>query len=738
MDAAPQDEPDPLDELQRLARVARLKPLGSASRVQVMALTGPVDDGAVESLARDLRGVAEGEAVVVELDSVGGTPAAVKRALELVRAVKGPTVVFIKGQASGEAALLPLAAQVVVLAPDARWGAISSTQFSARRISDVEKNALAETFRETARLAGRPQDWAAAMVVAPSFQPTQDEPTKGEPAKDEPTKGEPTKNEPTKAGAATKTSTATKPGTATTPARPLTPPQGRLVTLTPREAIRVGMAELVRRDFAALAHRVGWEKREALRSGKTIEIPQAPAEGVKGTKDPQKIVDGTRRIVVVTISGTIELGLQSFVQRVLKTAKAGDLVVLDIDTFGGRVDAATQIRDGLLRTKAKTVALINPRAISAGALISLACDLIVMVPGASIGAATPVQSGGTGPAQPVGEKYVSYMRKEFKATAEAKGRRGDIAEAMVDMSVDVEDIPEELKATISGLQKGKLLTLTTEEAMTLGMAEMRAQDLADFVGKMGLGDVPMIRPKVNWAEEISRFLTGPVVSGLLMTIGILGLLLELYSPGFGVSGIIGISCLLLFFFGHKITGVAGWEPLALFIVGVTLLGVEIFVTTGFGLLGSVGVLAVVGSLVWTLMGPGGIPLTVSWEAGYLTSALTRVFVAVILVAGLMAVALRFIPRGAGPFRRLILHAVVDGDASSGAHDLPDGALVSGDLLGREGITETALRPTGQVRLGTKRIEVESLGGFIEKGVPVKVVEVEGRRVVVKELKEKQT
>jgi membrane-bound serine protease (ClpP class) len=220
-----------------------------------------------------------------------------------------------------------------------------------------------------------------------------------------------------------------------------------------------------------------------------------------------------------------------------------------------------------------------------------------------------------------------------------------------------------------------------------------------------------------------------------MTIGILGLLLELYTPGFGVSGIIGVCCLLLFFFGHKIAGLAGWEPMLLFFVGTALLFVEVFLTPGFGLLGSLGVLSVVGALVWTLAGPGGIPVRVSWEAGYLTAALVRVFVAVILVAVLLVAALRFIPRGSGPFRRLVLSAELTGDASEGAHELPEGARSVEALVGRRGVTETALRPTGRARLGNSRIEVESRGAFIEKGAPVEVVEVEGRRVVVKQLKE---
>lgn len=515
------------------------------------------------------------------------------------------------------------------------------------------------------------------------------------------------------------------------------PPAGRLVQLDARRAVATGMADLRAGDLAALLRRVGWGQRELLRQGARVALPglkERRRPGARPPVDPRKLMAGRKRVVVITIHGTIELGLRSFVLRVLRQARASDLVVLDIDTFGGRVDAATEMRDALLRTKAKTVAFVNPRAISAGALLTLACDLIAMVPGGSFGAATPIQLGAGGAAKPVGEKMVSYMRKEFKATAEAKGRRGDLAEAMVDMSVNVEDVDPALKERVSGLGKGKLLTLTTEEAMALRMAELRVVSFDALRDRLGVRDLPVIRPSVNWAEKISRFLTGPIVSGLLMTLGVLGLLLELYTPGFGLAGGVGISFLLLFFFGHRIAGLAGWEPMLLFGLGLALLAVEIFVTPGFGVVGSLGVLGVVGSLFWTLLGSGGVPLHVSWEAGYITAALVRVFLAVIAVFVLMVIALRVIPRGKGPFRRLVLAESIQATAVEGAHALPEGVDTVEALVGQEGIAETQLRPTGKIRLGGKRLEAESQGDYIEAGAPVRVVAASGRRIEVKEVR----
>ncbi|MCK6499585.1 MAG: hypothetical protein L6Q38_08920, partial [Nitrospira sp.] len=216
-------------------------------------------------------------------------------------------------------------------------------------------------------------------------------------------------------------------------------------------------------------------------------------------------------------------------------------VVLDIDTFGGRVDAAVLIRDALLRAKVKTVAFVNRRAISAGALICLAAETIVMAGGGTIGAATPVQIGlPGGPAQPVEEKTVSYMRKEFRATAESRKRPPLLAEAMVDADVEIPGV----------IEKGKLLTLTTDEALQHKLADVRAETLDALLTALNLPDVEVRRMSETWAESLVRVLTHPIVSSLLMALGVLGLIVEIQTPGFGVPGGFGVVCLALFLWGH--------------------------------------------------------------------------------------------------------------------------------------------------------------------------------------------
>lgn len=425
-----------------------------------------------------------------------------------------------------------------------------------------------------------------------------------------------------------------------------------------------------------------------------------------------------KRIFVVPIGGTIDLGLASFVHRVVGEAKQGDVVLLDIKTFGGRVDAAVQIRDELLGAKATTVAFVDQRAISAGALISLAADTIIMTPGASIGAATPVQMGGDGEAQPTSEKVVSYMRAEMRATAEAKGRRADLAEAMVDPDVEVKGV----------IEKGKLLTLTTERALELGLADGRAADLDGAIALLNLQGAQREYRDTHWAERLARALTDPMVSSLLMTFGVLGLLMELYTPGFGIGGIIGITCLVLFFGGQYAANLAGWEEVILFLVGVALLLVEVLVIPGFGVAGIAGLLAIGASLVMAMF-ELHLPWDVSFELGYVQEmvegALVRLALALVaLIVGAIVFA-RFLP-GMRLGKQLVLQS-----ATSAASGYVGTAAEHATLLGKRGRVTTALRPAGIAQFDGHRVDVVSEGEFIDKDTEVEVIQVDGNRVVVR-------
>lgn len=421
--------------------------------------------------------------------------------------------------------------------------------------------------------------------------------------------------------------------------------------------------------------------------------------------------DNDRHVYVIPVDGIIDLGLAPFIERITDQAASDGAaaVILEINTFGGRVDAAVLIRDALLESKVPTVAFVNKRAISAGALIALASEKIYMTDGATIGAALPVQGGSPGAApQPVEEKTISYLRKEFSATAEARGRPARLAEAMVDPDIEIDGV----------IAKGKLLTLTTDEALKQKLIDGKVADLEQMLGELELSGAEVRTAEESWAETIVRFLTNPVVSSLLITVGLLGVITEIRTPGFGWPGSIGLASLGLFFWGHWLVQLAGYEELLLFGLGVLLLAIEVFVFPGFGVIGGLGVVSLLAGLALSLLGPGS-------TAGVIVSVLTRVLGS-LLVAALAALALlRLLPRT--PFgRKLVLDAGMTADqgyVSAPEHEVK--------LLGLSGVAVSPLHPAGLALIEGRRIDVVSEGEYIDSGEPIVVFRVDGNRVVVR-------
>lgn len=413
------------------------------------------------------------------------------------------------------------------------------------------------------------------------------------------------------------------------------------------------------------------------------------------------------KVVVVAIDRTVELGLAAFVRRAIATNPDAVAIVLEVNTLGGRVDAAIQIRDALIEAKPRTVAFIHPRAISAGALISLACDNILMSDGATIGAATPIQVG-AGEADAVGEKMVSYMRAEMRSTAEANGRRGDIAEAMVDREVVIEGIVE----------AGKLLTLDTDQAVNLGMADGKAADLDAVLNALALQAPETTRLKLNWGEEVARWLTEPTVSGLLLSVGMLGLMVAFYTRSVGAFTILGFISLLLFFGGHAIVHLVGWEEVLLFLAGIVLVIVEIYFVPGFGVPGVLGLICVISALVLALI---GIPIDVSFETGILTDAMTRVLLSLLGAFVLALVLMRVLSRAA------IGSGFVLQESETGFLSAPS----ADELVGEIGQALTDLRPAGKIVVGHDRHEAKSEREFIPRGSRVRVIGKEGPTLIVR-------
>jgi len=425
----------------------------------------------------------------------------------------------------------------------------------------------------------------------------------------------------------------------------------------------------------------------------------------------QRRESGATGVYVATVNDEIELGIAYYTERVIEQAEEANalLLIFDIETWGGRVDAAVMMKDAILQTEIPTGAFINQRGISAGALIALANDLIVVVDGASIGAATPITTGG-GTAQPVEEKFVSAFRSEFRATAEATARNGAVAESMVDARVEVGGI----------IQSGKLLTLTGQEALRIGFAEININTLDGVLALFDLEDAVVITIDESWSETLVRFLTSSAISGILMTLGMLGLFFELMSPGFGWAGGMGVICLLLFFSGHLLVNLAGMEEMLLFVGGVLLLLIEVFVIPGFGAAGVAGLLAILASLVLALV---SLDMDLSFSPVGLTGAVSRVFFALIGTVFFSVLLFKYVPRTRFG-RKLVLQEAL---ASGSSVETPEDALSTG----MTGVATTDLKPFGRAKFGSDRAEVVSEGRYVEKGEAVRISRVSGGRIEVR-------
>ena len=296
------------------------------------------------------------------------------------------------------------------------------------------------------------------------------------------------------------------------------------------------------------------------------------------------------KVYVVPIQSTIDLGIPAFVNRAIDTAEKNDakLIIFDIETFGGRVDAATQVKDAISGTDIQTIAFINRRAISAGSLISLSCDKIYMTSGATIGATSVVDMSGEKQA----EKSQSYMREEMAATAEQSGKNTTIARGMVDEELSFEYLVvdgDSMKVDdIEGRKEGKLITLTTELALKYKIADGTSESIEDILLDLSIENYDIITLDENWSEDLVRILTDPVVSSLLTTFGTIGIISELYSAGWGIGGTIGIICLTLALGAGYLTKLASATDLLIIFSGLTLLIVEFVAIPGFGVFGIVG------------------------------------------------------------------------------------------------------------------------------------------------------
>jgi len=441
-------------------------------------------------------------------------------------------------------------------------------------------------------------------------------------------------------------------------------------------------------------------------------------------------------VYVMRISGTIDLGQAPYVDRVVAAAEDADAVaiIIEVDTPGGRLDAVIQMRDTIVGSRVPTVALVDATALSAGALVAISSDKIYMTPAAVVGAATPVL-GGTG--EVAGEKTISAVRAIFESTAEENGRDPQVAAAMVDTRVEIEGL----------VTDDELLTLTVSEAIEGGYAEGAVTDRDALLVELGLDDNELVVTNLSFAEQLVRFLTYPIIAGLLLLGGILLIIIDFLSGGVGVAAIGGVALLSIFAWGHLLAGLAGWEDIALVAVGIALIAAEAFVLPGFGVAGILGLLALGGGAFMAMIYRDFDFVTDDdlWRAG-LTIAITLAAVGVGIVLLIMAVSRR------GAVGGLVLSTGSGGDQTFssrrsigwlrwfGADDRlvpdrierPEGdAVVEGSLAGSTGTAVSDLRPGGIADIAGHRIDVVTSGEFILAGEPIEIIRDDRYRRVVR-------
>ena len=396
-------------------------------------------------------------------------------------------------------------------------------------------------------------------------------------------------------------------------------------------------------------------------------------------------------VVVIPIHGTIDEGMAHLVARAVAEAKdsRARAIVLDVNTFGGLVSAGTEIRDALLGSEVPVEAYVE-RAWSAGALVTLAASRIAIAPAGTIGDAQPI---------PKTDKTVSALRGEFEATAKRFHRDAHLAAAMVDATVDAPAYKE----------PGKILTLPADKAQQAGFSEATVPTFAAALQRFGLTGAPRTTASYTLAETLARFATDPAVSGILLSIGFLGLLIELQTLH-GIAGAAGVGALALFFGTHVYAGFSNGVIIALAVVGLLLILFELHVLPGHGVAGTLGALILVASVLLAF----GLP--------FLVAAVQALAVAIVVTIVAFVLLQRVLPENA--FVKRLTFAGTQGPDYVASSDFRH-------LLGASGNAVSFLRPAGVAAFDDVRVDVLTEGEFVPAGTPVRVTRVEGARIFVR-------
>jgi membrane-bound serine protease (ClpP class) len=414
------------------------------------------------------------------------------------------------------------------------------------------------------------------------------------------------------------------------------------------------------------------------------------------------------KVYVVRTDATVEQGMEAYIARTFREAEdaGAQRIILILNTFGGRVDVAEAIGERVRISPVPVTVLVEGKALSAGTYIALNAESIAMQPGSSIGSAALIEAA-TGRLV-TDPKVVAYWSSAMGAAAELNHRNPDIAQAMVDPQFALE-----IPALERSIGRGQLLALSADEARQVGYAEWISRDYAELLAQLELGRSQVILTEPSMWENIAEFLTQPFVQVILLILGIVGVAVELFIPGFGLPGVVGVIGFTLYFLSYFIYGSADLLDVALLVIGIILLICELFMP-GFGVVGLLGMAAIFAGIV--MAAPSAME-------GF--NALIIAFVIAIVIVGFLI--WRF--KANGVWNKFILRSELTTE---------EGFMSNADrnyLWGRLGRAVTDLRPAGTVEIDGQRIDVVSEAEFVSSGAQVVVVLIEGTRVVVRQVQE---
>ena len=457
------------------------------------------------------------------------------------------------------------------------------------------------------------------------------------------------------------------------------------------------------------------------------------------------------KVFIISVKGMVEPGMAAYIKRSLESIQSGpdDIVIFKLDTFGGRVDSAIDIVDSITNIpKGKTIAFVDKRAISAGALIALSSGQLIMKNNTFIGDCAPIIQTSEGNKM-AGEKVETVLRAKFRSLARKNNYPVALAESMVSLGMEVyqvemdgkkiymdknayDDLTEEEKQRIISkktiVAKGELLTMDDVEAFELGFSRKIVNNLDEALEFLGCEGLDIINVEESWSENLVSLLQ-PLLP-VLMLIGIGGLYMEMKAPGFGLPGAIGIICLCIVFFNQYLVGLADYTEFLLLLLGILLMGLEIFVFPGFGVAG-VSALLIIGVGVVLSLQNFVIPdPSFPWEKSLLISNMAEVLGTFVLAFVLSIFMVRFVL----PKLSRLLKNNPYLETTLGEFHVNTASLTS-LKPGDSGIAYTILRPAGKIIINNKKIDAVTRGDFIEQGMPVIVDRIELNKVIVKNYQE---